>query len=182
MGSLAKRVNTTTFSGPLDPNVLKQVSVLVNQDNFFISEFPDLTSKYRMMRAPGDVLTSWKTSKTRGEDFVDRWTSNPKTFWQNQLNFAVYCATAACGLGKDKLNLSNKYLKAVYRFHLYFTVRKILYDIKCPIPGDVAFNQVKNPIDKRAYLDICREFKVDPLHNFKQTRDSVSNGLGTAYF
>ena len=70
----------------------------------------------------------------------------------------------------------------MYRFHLYFTVRKILYDIKCPIPVDGSFNQVNNHIDKRAYLDICREFKVDPHRNFKQSRDTTSNGLGTAYY
>ena len=145
-----------------------ELEVIVNNTNGFLTMFPDLTSDYKLPHVETD------------ED-VDRWKSHPMSFYQNQLNFAIYCATTGCGIGFDLLNASNRYVWAIFNFHLYFTVRKILYDIAAPLPGDDAFNALDNSYNHRAFTDTCLLFGIDQNKSFKQTRDTNSNGLGTSY-
>ena len=100
-------------------------------------------------------------------------------FYQNQLNFAVYCATTACGVGLDSLNDSNDFVRSVFRFHLYFTTRKILNAIRAPLPIQTQFDPTDN-YDETRYNEI-KEAYVVREDDFKQTRDTNTHGLGTFY-
>ena len=63
------------------------------------------------------------------------------------VNFAVYCAATSCGVGWDLLNDENLYIASLFYFHMYFTVRKILYEMVMPIPGDDVFDVLNNRYD-----------------------------------
>ena len=76
-------------------------------------------------------------------------------YWQQQLNFAVFCATQGCGVSREifdsGLDLPPQ-IRAFYRFHVYFTVRRILCEMggiqnKSALPDDPVFNQFDNPYD-----------------------------------
>ena len=41
--------------------------------------------------------------------------------WQTQLNFAVFCASSACGVSLAHLNYTkHPMIRSVYRFHVYY--------------------------------------------------------------
>ena len=162
-------INKAKKSVTLDNQTMNIVDVLVNKNNAFTMTFADLTSNYRIM-------------KVKTDEKVDRWRTDPMSFYQNQLNFAVYCATTACGVGLDLLNADDKYVYAIFNFHLYFTIRKILNELQAPIPGDTIFDALDNQYDKSLFRDICLEFGIPENKSFKQTRDNYTNGLGTAYY
>ena len=93
---------------------------------------------------------------------MNLWRNNPIQFWQNQLNFVVWCATTGCGLSiKLHLNHENKMVRSLYRFHIYFTIRRILSEMKCPFPQDSLWSAFNNNINIAEYERICREFGVN---------------------
>ena len=62
-----------------------------------------------------------------------RWLRGPDMkYWPQQLNFAVFCTTQGCGVSckifDSGMNLPPQ-IKAFYIFHVYFTVRRILYQL-----------------------------------------------------
>ena len=83
-------------------------------------------------------------------------------FWQQQqLNFAVWCATTGCGVSREMLfpnsglNLSEQ-LRTFYQFHVYYTTQKILYEMggiqsKNALPDDPVFSEINNPYDVASY-------------------------------
>jgi hypothetical protein len=115
---------------------------------------------------------------------VQDWKAHPMKFWQNQLNFAVWCASGGCGvavyphiLGHYEFAMDAKFLcRAIYRFHIYFTVRRILKEMECPLPADSGWNPFNNPINMHQYELICNEFFINPQ---KSWAVNLSNwGLG----
>jgi hypothetical protein len=112
---------------------------------------------------------------------VSKWDSNPMSFWQNQLNFAVWCATTGCGISsEDHLTTSKPLDKSVYSFHVYYQVRRILHEMKCPLPSDPSWNAFANGWDQGAYERICHEFDVSMGTDWRQ-KQSENRGLGTVY-
>jgi hypothetical protein len=116
---------------------------------------------------------------------VQEWKAHPMKFWQNQLNFAVWCASAGCGvavnthiLGNYDFALEAKFLcRAIYRFHIYFTVRRILKEMDCPLPADSGWNPFNNTINMHQYELICNEFFINPKKSW--VISGLSNwGLG----
>ena len=84
-------------------------------------------------------------------------------FWQNQLNFAVWCATTGCGVSvEDHLSAADGFLQSFYRFHVYYQIRRILVEIQAPRPQDRVWDAVNNPYDRWGYERICGEFGAPP--------------------
>ena len=52
-------------------------------------------------------------------------------------------------------------MRAVYRFHVYFHVRLILYDLGIPLPHEDGFSKVKSSYIKSAYYSICDDYGID---------------------
>ena len=94
------------------------------------------------------------------------WLHTPMKWWQSQVNFAVWCATAGCGVSyKEHLQAQSPLLKSLYNFHVYYQTRRILAELQIPLPTDHAFSQYNNPYDKAAYARLCSEFAVNPGAN-----------------
>ena len=118
-----------------------------------------------------------------------RWLGGPHMdYWRQQLNFAVFCATQGCGISREifdsGLNLSPQ-VRDFYRFHLYFTVTRILFQVRgiqsiSALPGDPTFNVSGNRYDVASYKRICAEFGIDPTSDFRFT-SRKKHGLGDVY-
>ena len=67
-------------------NNFSHLAIVVNENHSFFAEFPDTTTAYKLPRVKTD-------------EAIHRWKSDPLTFYQNQFNFAVYCAARSFGVG-----------------------------------------------------------------------------------
>ena len=131
-----------------------------------------------------------------------RWLAGPNfEYYPQQLNFAYFCATTGCGVsqrilfedkmrdGKNDLTDSELNLppqvRSFFWFHVYFTVRRILFELggvqnSLALPGDSAFNQTKNKYDIPSFKRICAEFGISPNADFRFTKGD-NHGLGSVF-
>ena len=88
-----------------------------------------------------NVFTNYLLGAVRVENqkFKD-WNNYKFTLWQTQLNFAVFCASSACGVSIEHLNANRPLLRSVYRFHVYYHIRRILKILEIPLPYENSFN------------------------------------------
>ena len=152
----------------------KQLKIYVTPTDYF-------TTKFRQ------IFTKTQIKFTQAK-YARKWLGKPNmSFWPQQLNFALWCATTGCGVSREmlfsnsSLQLSDQ-VRTFYQFHVYYTTRKILYEMggiqsKNALPDDPAFNQKNNPYDVASYKRICAEFGVDPSTDFRFTYGQ-NHGLG----
>ena len=83
-----------------------------------------------------------------------------------QLNFAVWCASSACGVSSAHLNYtkqgakqttSSPMIRAVYRFHVYYHMRQVLKRLQVPLPQSPGFNSADNPKTGSEFFRICED-------------------------
>ena len=128
-------------------------------------------AKYR------NVFEHYRLPRIYSDDTFQAWCKTPMQFWQNQLNFAVWCATTGCGVSADDhLTVADAPLQSFYRFHAYHQTRRILEDIQARIPPE----QEWNPYDREGYERICEEFGISPHSDWKIR--GYTQGLGRVYF
>ena len=60
-----------------------------------------------------------------GDKSWTNWKKAPLGQWQMQLNFAMWCASSACGISSEQHPMP-------YRFHVYYHVRRILKRLQVP--------------------------------------------------
>ena len=108
-----------------------------------------------------NIFTNYPLDAVRVEDqrFKD-WDHYKFTLWQTQLNFAVFCASSACGVGVEHLNASRPMIRSVYRFHVYDHIRRILKILEIPLPYQNSFNQYNNPYNHEMFIKVCSEYGV----------------------
>ena len=59
-----------------------------------------------------------------GDKLWMNWNKALLKLWQTQLNFAVWCASSACGVSSEHLNYAkHSMVRAVYQFDIYYHVR-----------------------------------------------------------
>ena len=146
--------------------------IYVTPEEFFVTKFRNTFQQTRLTHVAS------AESKT--------WLAGPNMkYWPQQLNFAVFCATQGCGVSREifdsGLTLTPQ-IRAFYQFHVYFTVRRVLYQLGGPqkvsaLPGDNAFHPLKNLYDTPSYKKICAEFGIDPSSDFRFTVGK-NHGLG----
>ena len=108
-----------------------------------------------------NVFTNYPLGAVRVEDqkFKD-WDHYKFTLWQSQLNFAVFCASSACGVSVEHLNAKEPMIRSIYRFHVYYHIRRILKILQIPLPYENSFNQYNNPYNHEKFIRICSEYGV----------------------
>ena len=152
-----------------------QLNIYVTPDQYFTTKFREIFQKTKFTHRSG------KESKT--------WLAGPNIkYWPQQLNFAVWCATTGCGISREIFDDNSAMppnVRAFYKFHIYFTVRRILFQMGgiqsiSALPGDPTFNQFNNKYDVASYKRICAEFGVDPSSDFRYT-SGANHGLGSVY-
>ena len=152
----------------------KQVKIYVTPTDYFTTKFRQIFTKTQI---------KFTTAK-----YARKWFAKPDmSFWPQQLNFALWCATTGCGVSREMLfsnstlNLSDQ-IRTFYQFHVYYTTRKILFEMgriqsKNALPDDPAFNQQENPYDVPSFKRLCAEFGIDPSTDFRFTYGQ-NHGLG----
>ena len=108
-----------------------------------------------------NVFTNYPLGAVRVEDqkFKD-WDHYKFTIWQSQLHFAVFCASSACGVSVEHLNAKEPMIRSIYRFHVYYHIRRILKILEIPLPYENSFNQYSNPYNHEKFIGICSEYGV----------------------
>ena len=99
-----------------------------------------------------NVFTNYPLGAVRVEDHYKF------TVWQSQLNFMVFCASSACGVSVEHLNAKEPMIRSIYRFHLYYRIRRILRILEIPLPYENTFNQYNNPYNHEKFIGICSEY------------------------
>ena len=128
--------------------------------NITVSEHDGGHSDSFQVKFP-NVFTNYLLGGVRVEDqkFKD-WDHYKFTIWQSQLNFAVFCASSACGVSVEHFNAKEPMIRSIYRFHVYYHIRRILKILEIPLPYENSFNQFNNPYNHEKYIHICSEYGV----------------------
>ena len=91
-------------------DLYKQTIVISARDNFSV-RFPNVFVEYPL----GEMKV--------GDKLWTNWNEAPLKLWQTQLNFAVWCASSACGVSSEHLNYAKHHMvKAMYRFYVSYHV------------------------------------------------------------
>ena len=108
-----------------------------------------------------NVFANYLLGAVRVEDqrFKD-WDLYKFTIWQSQLNFVIFCASSACGVSAEHLNAKEPMIRSIYRFHVYYHIRRILRILEIPLPYENSFNQYNNPYNHEKFTGICSEYGV----------------------
>ena len=160
-----------------------------------------VTPREKFKRKFRDIFTDTVITH-RSSHESRRWLAGPNfEYWPQQLNFAFFAATTGCGVsrrilfedkmrdGKNDLTDSELILppqvRSFFWFHVYFTVRRILFELggpqnSLPLPGDTAFSQTENKYDIPSFERICAEFGISPNADFRFTRGD-NHGLGSVF-
>ena len=99
-----------------------------------------------------------KTFRTKAGliDYIKNSTMNN---WDNQFKFVFYYSTGAGGVSyHDHINHNNPMIRAIFRFHVYYTMRKLFHQLKIPLPGNADFNKNNNSFDKQEYERLKLDF------------------------
>ena len=95
-----------------------------------------------------------------GDKLWTNWNKAPLKLWQTQLNFAVWCTSSACGVSSEHLNYAkHSMIRALYRFHVYYHVRRILKRLQVPLPHKASFNTADNPYMRKNSSKFVRIIK-----------------------
>ena len=100
-----------------------------------------------------------------GDKLWTNWNKAPMRLWQAQLNFTVWCTLSACGVSSAHLNYTkHPMIRSVYRFHIYYHVRRVLKRLQVPLPHETGFNAADNPHTESEFLEICEDYRVPNDH------------------
>ena len=63
-------------------------------------------------------------------------------------------------LAVEHLNAKEPMIRSIYRFHVYYHIRRILKILEIPLPYENSFNQYNNPYNHEKFIEICSEYGV----------------------
>ena len=123
--------------------------IVVSARNAFPARFPNIFVDYPLgkTQASDKLWTNWNKALLR--------------LWQTQLNLAVWCASSACGVSSVHLNYAkHPMVRALYRLHVYYHVRRILKRLQVPLPHETGFNAADNLYTNSEFFKICEDYGV----------------------
>ena len=78
----------------------------------------------------------------------------------------MWCTSSACGVSSAHLNYTkHPLIRSVYRFRVYYHVRRVLKRLQVPLPHETGFNRLDNPYTESEFFKICEDYRVpnDPM-------------------
>ena len=79
---------------------------------------------------------------------------------RTQLNFAVWCASRASGISSEHINYAkHAMVRSLYRFHIYYHVRRVLKRLQVVLPHEAGFMASDNPYTKEDFSKFARIMK-----------------------
>ena len=144
-----------------NPNGGRYLQLITAKDlyiqNITVSEHDGHSDSFQV-KFP-NIFTHYPNGAVRVENqrFKD-WDHYKFTLWQSQLNFAVFCSSSACGVSVEHLNTKEPKIRSIYRFHVYYHIRRILNRLEIPLPYENSFNKYNNPYNHEKLKKICVEY------------------------
>ena len=143
---------------------LTQLEIVVRDDNekseSFSIKVPDSIfdlGVYKYLKDGDPFVTSEGYHSARS---AYNFQHEPMALWEVQLNFAMHCATSGLGVSTEHLNAKQPLVKALYRFHAYYHVRRILKRMLTPLPGTEGFDKYNNAFNLEQVRRIGDEYGV----------------------
>ena len=111
-------------------NITQSIADVLNKEiKTYVTPTDYFTTKFRQIFT--DTKITFRSAK-----YARKWLGGLNvSFWPQQLNFAFWCATTGCGVSRkilfpfgSSLNLTPQ-MRSFYLFHVYYTTRKILYEM-----------------------------------------------------
>ena len=65
-----------------------------------------------------------------------------------------------CGVSIEHLNAKESMIRSIYRFYVYYQIRRTLNRIEIPLPYENSFNKYNNPYNNEKFIEICKEYGV----------------------
>ena len=114
----------------------------------------------------------WQTRHGKSGKTLPHW-------WQCQINFSLWCASAGCGVSFEDHLQAEKHplLASLYSFQDFHTTRRLLEELRVALQGDKSYLWYENAYDSRAYRRLCAEFSVSPDTDWRQKVDHGCQGL-----
>ena len=141
---------------------LTQLKIVVRNDNekseSFSIKVPDSIfdlGVYKYLKDGDPFVTSEGYHSARSSYNFQR---NPMKLWEVQLKFAVHCATSGLGVSTEHLNAKQPLVKALYRFHASYHIRRILKRMLTPLPGTEGFDKYNNAFNLEQVRRIGDEY------------------------
>ena len=140
---------------------LTQLEIVVRDDNekseSFSLKLPDSIFDLRVYKylKDGDFYDAGGFQSARSSYNFQR---NHMRLWEVQLNFAVHCATSGLGVSTEHLNSEQPLVRALYRFHAYYHVRRILKRMSVPTPSEEGFDKYNNTFSLEEVRIIGNEY------------------------
>ena len=83
----------------------------------------------------------------------------------------VFYASSACGVSVEHMNAKKPMIRSIYRFHVYYHIRRILKILEDPLPYENSFNQCHNLYNHEKFMKICGEHGVsNDLMNWRNQK------------
>ena len=73
-----------------------------------------------------------------------------------------------------------EFAKYTFMFHVYYAIRRIIFNLKAPLLTAQSWNALDNSFDAKSYEQICEEFHVDTNTDWRQRLDA-NGSLGLIF-
>ena len=70
----------------------------------------------------------------------------------------------------EHLNAKEPMIRSIYRFHVYYHIRRILKILEIPLPYENSFNQYNNPYNHEKFIGICSEYGVSRSNKMEKSK------------
>ena len=150
------RYNLNVFYKPNEGRYLQLMSAKdLYIQNITVSEHDSFQVKFP------NVFTNYPLGAVRVEDQkFKNWNNYKFTLWQAQLNFSIVCTSSDCGVSVEHINAKRPMIRSIYRFHVYYHIKKVLKVIEFPLPYENSFNQYNNLYNHEKFIGNCSEYGV----------------------
>ena len=135
-----------------------KLKLYYNNNDYINIDMIDLFSEYPVR--VGDKINLSLDKLRRLSHTSYRSLSDYFMFYRSQVNFSLFASTTALGISYLHITKGDNLIKSIYRFHIYYHMRRILFNLDCPIPSDPEFSKYNNRYTKNSYNKISYDYGV----------------------
>ena len=136
--------------------LLTQLRLWVSDKDSFTVTMPDVFDRTQLSFHLPEEIRKWN----EGPDFH---------FYPQLLNLCIWCATSGCGVSLIDPTLKTwpPQVQGLLHFHVYYTTRRLLFEVSSRLPLDDGFDPKNNSFSKSALYRIFNEFGLPTTCDFR---------------
>ena len=136
-----------------------KLKLYYNNDDYVKIDMVDLFSEYSVRI--GNKISLPYNRLLRLEDTGAKTLKDYFMYYRSQINFALFASTTALGISYLHTTKGDNLIKSIYRFHIYYQMRRILHKLDCIIPGEYGFSKYNNNYNENSYYKLCDDYGVN---------------------